>query len=185
MSNQRYSPEFKDEAVVFIDCPDDLIAPTVLRLYDQDQSATQILCATKSCRFAGVEAINRMAHQKYAQHDQQLLCVNPESGALEQTGLCVDDLVVYLANDWSRDLQNGSLGRITESFPEPLKVNLGSDNEPVMREALGASVFEGAIARETTFKLTCLEWSVHNLRSGSIAADINKSVGAKRYFSNR
>lgn len=134
----------EDDEVVFIGCSDELIIPTVMRLYDRDRASSQILCATKSCRFAGMEYINRQAHERYARHDQQLLCVNPESDDLEQTGLCVDDLVVYTANDWKRNLQNGSLGRITGVFSQPQKINLGTAEEPEFREALGRAVFEGA-----------------------------------------
>lgn len=139
-------PEFSSnetDGAVFLDCPDDQILPTVLRLYAQDRPGTQILCATKSCRFAGMDAINRLAHHQYAQHDQQLLLENPETGMVEQTGLCVDDLVVYTANDWGRNLQNGSLGLITEVFPELREVNVSTEAEPSMRLALGRATFEG------------------------------------------
>ncbi|MEV2067545.1 AAA family ATPase [Pseudomonas aeruginosa] len=134
----------EDDEVVFIDCPDESIISTAMRLYQLDMPSSQILCATRSCRYAGMESINRHAHQQYARHDQQLVCLNPLSGELEQTGLCVDDLVVYTANDWRRNLQNGSLGRITEVYPEPRKVKVGSDDEPEFIEALGRAVFEGA-----------------------------------------
>lgn len=105
--------------VVFLACADEDIIPTVIRLYEQDRANTQILSATRSCRHAGVDALNRICHTKYADHSKQLFVENPETGEIESTGLCVGDLVMYTANDWVRDLQNGSLGRIDDIFDTP------------------------------------------------------------------
>lgn len=140
-------PSFTSEEegeVVLIPAADTEILQTVLRLYELDQHNTQILGATRSCRFAGVEAINRACHVRYASHGQPLLALNPESGEVESTGFCVGDLLLYTANDWQRDLQNGCLGQLTEVFDEIVQVNLGSDERPIMRGALGRATFEGA-----------------------------------------
>ncbi|MCO8165225.1 ATP-dependent RecD-like DNA helicase [Pseudomonas sp. 21LCFQ010] len=131
------------EDVVFLSCPDDDIIPTVLRFYEQDRENTQILSATRSCRFAGVDALNRTCHLRYADHDQQLMAENPESGEIEATGLCVGDLVMYTANDWSRNLQNGSLGQIDEIFETPRSVDLGDDEKALICIALGRATFDG------------------------------------------
>lgn len=58
-------PDFtSDEGgeVILLPTSDAEIIPTVLRLYDQKRDGTQILCATRSCRFAGVDALNRTCH---------------------------------------------------------------------------------------------------------------------------
>lgn len=128
--------------VVFLPCPDDQILSTVVRLYEQDPGSTQILSASKSCAFAGVDAINRVCHAKYADHGQPLLAENPETGEMEATGLCAGDLVMYTANDWGRNLQNGSLGQLDEVFDSPRTVNVGSDEKPRMASALGMATFE-------------------------------------------
>ena len=135
----------EDDDVVFIPCPDDQIIPTVMRLYEQDRENTQILSATKSCRFAGVEAINRTCHQRYADHSQQLLAENPETGEVELIGLCVGDLVMYTANDWDRNLQNGSLGQIDEIFDKPRPVDMGDDERAKICTALGMATFDGVM----------------------------------------
>lgn len=68
--------------VVFLPYPDDQILATVIRLYEQDPGNTQILSATKSCAFAGMDAINRVFHAKYADHRHPLLAENPETGEI-------------------------------------------------------------------------------------------------------
>lgn len=129
--------------VVFLPCSDDQIIPTVIRLYEQDPENTQILSATRSCAFAGVDPINRTCHTKYADHGSPLLAGNPETGEIEATGLCVGDLVMYTANDWGRNLQNGSLGQIDEVFDEPQTVDLGDEDKPRIGTALGMATFDG------------------------------------------
>jgi exodeoxyribonuclease V alpha subunit len=134
-----------DEAgeVVFLPCADDQIIATVLKLYEQDPQNTQILGATKSCRFAGVETINRFCHGKYADHGRKLMAENPDTQEVEDTGFCVGDLLMYTANDWDRNLQNGSLGKLIDVYDQPRKVNLGDEDEPVIRIALGLAIYEG------------------------------------------
>lgn len=129
--------------VVFLACADEDIIPTVIRLYEQDRANTQILSATRSCRHAGVDALNRVCHTRYADHSKQLLVENPETGEIESTGLCVGDLVMYTANDWIRDLQNGSLGRIDEIFDTPRTVDVGDDERPRVCTAVGKATFDG------------------------------------------
>lgn len=139
-------PDFSsDESddVVFLPCSDEQIIPTVIRLYEQDPENTQILSATRSCRFAGIDALNRTCHNKYADHSQQLLAENPETGEIESTGLCVGDLVMYTANDWGRNLQNGSLGQVDEVFDAPRSVDLGDGDKPRICTALGMATFDG------------------------------------------
>lgn len=140
------SPSFSSDErddVVFLPCSDDQIIATVIRLYEQDPENTQILSATRSCRFAGVDALNRTCHVRYADHSQQLLAENPETGEIEATGLCVGDLVMYTANDWVRNLQNGSLGHLEEVFDAPRSVDLGDEDKPRICTALGMATFDG------------------------------------------
>lgn len=129
--------------VVFLPCADEQIIPTVLRLYELDRDNTQILGATRSCHFAGVETLNRVCHGRYASTGRPLMAMNEETGEVEATGFCVGDLLLYTANDWQRNLQNGCLGRLLEVFDEPVKVNIGDDERPEMRAALGRAVYEG------------------------------------------
>jgi exodeoxyribonuclease V alpha subunit len=137
-----FSTNIADD-VVFIPCSDDQIIPTILKLYEQDRDNTQILVATRSCQFAGVEAINRICHVRYAGHGRHLMAVNLETGDIEATGFCEGDLLLYTANSWLRNLQNGSLGKLIEVFDRPKNINLGDDESPDIRVALGRAIYEG------------------------------------------
>lgn len=139
-------PEFSSNVnaqVVFLPCADEEIIPTVMQLYDIDRERTQILGATRSCPFAGVATINRACHAKYASHAKPLLIKNSETDIVEATGFCEGDLLLYTANDWPRNLQNGCLGRLTEVFDKPRRVNFGDEDVPIMRTAIAKADFEG------------------------------------------
>lgn len=129
--------------VVFLPCPDERIIPTVLRLYEAGKEGTQILCATKSCLSAGVAPINRTCHLKYVGAARPLMAANPETGEQEMTGFCEGDLLLYTANDWARDLQNGCLGVLKEVFESPQQVDVGEEGKPRNRSALGVAVYDG------------------------------------------
>ncbi|MCF5166863.1 AAA family ATPase [Pseudomonas congelans] len=129
--------------VVFLPCPADQIVGETLRLYSIDPASTQIICATRSSPYAGVEVLNRVCHLRYAGSNRPLAAANADSGEIESTGFSEGDLLMYTSNDWSRNLQNGRLGRLLEVFDEPCKVNLGTEDKPKMRTVLGLAEFEG------------------------------------------
>lgn len=129
--------------VVFLPCADDQIIPTVIELYERDRDNTQILGATRACQFAGVETLNRVCHVRYAGQGRHLMATNPDTGEVEATGFCEGDLLLFTANRWERNLQNGCLGKLTEVFDNPIEVNLGDDEHPDMQIALGRAVYEG------------------------------------------
>lgn len=139
-------PAFSADAageVVFLPCADDQIILTVIELYERDRDNTQILGATRSCEFAGVETLNRACHVRYTGQGRHLMATNPETGEIEATGFCEGDLLLYTANNWDRNLQNGCLGKLTDIFDRPQTVNLGDDENPDMRIALGRAIYEG------------------------------------------
>jgi len=114
----------------------------VLKLYELDRGNTQILGATRSCPHAGVETINKVCHVKYAGTGKQLMVGNAETGEVEATGFSEGDLLMYTANDWQRNLQNGCLGKLTKVYEQPKKVNIGDEETPIMRTAIGEATFE-------------------------------------------
>lgn len=129
--------------VVFLPCLEAEIIPETMRLYEMDKDNSQILAATRSSPSAGVEPINRLCHLRYVAGARPLEAINDDSGALEQTGFCEGDLLIYTANDWNRNLQNGRLGRLLSVFDEPIKVNTGTEDKPFWRSALARADFEG------------------------------------------
>ena len=50
---------------------------------------------------------------------------------------------MYTANDWVRNLQNGSLGQLNEIFDAPRSVDLGDEEKPLICKALGMASFDG------------------------------------------
>lgn len=129
--------------VSFIRCTDTEILTTVMRLYNANCTQTQILGATKTNPYAGIERINDVAHDTYVSNNKMLTMKNEFSGELEDTGLREGDLILYTANDWNRNIQNGSLGTLTTIWDERQTVNIGTADQPQMTEALGTMRFDG------------------------------------------
>ena len=133
----------EDAEVVFLPCDDRDIISTVMRLYERDAKSTQILGATRACSFAGIQTINHVCHTQYANQMKPLLAANNETGEMEQTGFCEGDLLLYTKNDWKRNLQNGCLGMLTKVYDESRTVNVGDEDLPAIRSAVGEAIIEG------------------------------------------
>ena len=103
--------------IAFIPCGLDQINDTVLRLYDEDREASQILCATRHAAAGGVMAINALCQHHANREGEELMLWNQLLNQRQRTGLRVGDPVICLKNDWEIDLQNGSLGTILSVEP--------------------------------------------------------------------
>jgi len=129
--------------VQFIHAADNQILEKTLALYNESPQNTQILCATRPCRFAGIEVINRALHIQYAGSRKPLLAKNEETGGMERSGFCEGDLLLFTDNDWQRDLQNGCLGQLTKVYDTPQNVMMGDGENQYMATAIGEAIFEG------------------------------------------
>ena len=108
-------PELPHQAeadIAFIPCAASEINSTVLRLYEQDRSVSQILCATRNALAGGARPINVQSQQYFNREGEELMLWNAEHDLWQGTGFRVGDPVICLRNDWAIDLQNGSLGFI-------------------------------------------------------------------------
>ncbi len=103
--------------IAFLPCALDQINEVVLRLYDQDRSSSQILCATRSAAAGGMNAINALCQSRINAHGEALMTWSLEFDQPQGTGLRVGDPVICLRNDWEIDLQNGSLGVLVAAEP--------------------------------------------------------------------
>lgn len=110
-------PDNPQAAIAFLPCALDQINDTVLRLYDKDREASQILCATRHAAAGGVKAINAICQHHANGEGEELMLWNPEFDQRQGTGLRVGDPVICLKNDWEINLQNGSLGTILSVEP--------------------------------------------------------------------
>ena len=120
----------KQHDVQLIECPREEIIQRVLSIYDEFRSDAQVLCPTKASPFGGVDRINNAAALRYTAGMADLLTVNTyleNFTPFAPSGFKEGDLVVFTKNDWSRDLQNGSLGKIVEAYDSPRSTDrLGS-----------------------------------------------------------
>ena len=129
--------------VQFIHAADNQILEKTLAIYNESPQNTQILCATKKCRFAGIDVVNRALHTQYAGSSKPLLVKNEETGGMERSGFCEGDLLLFTDNDWQRDLQNGCLGQLTKVYDKPQNVSIGGEDDEYIAAAIGEAIFEG------------------------------------------
>ncbi len=129
--------------VKFIHAADNQILEKTLEIYNESSQNTQILCATRKCRFAGIDVINRALHTQYAGSSKPLLVKNEETGGMERSGFCEGDLLLFTDNDWQRDLQNGCLGQLTKVYDKPQNVSIGDEDDEYIATAIGEAIFEG------------------------------------------
>lgn len=77
----------------------------------------KILCATNSDAVWGTVGINRILSNRYTSCNDPIL-VSEGRRLPKDTGLRIGDLVVCTQDNWSRDIMNGSLGRIVRHANE-------------------------------------------------------------------
>lgn len=108
-------PELPDDPeanIAFLPCPVNQINALVLRLYQEDRGASQILCATRNAPGGGIKAINALCQRHCNSSGEESMIWNADFDRRQGTGLRVGDPVICLRNNWEIDLQNGSLGII-------------------------------------------------------------------------
>ena len=131
----------KDSDVLFIKCDPKDIPSRVLELYGENPDQTQVLCATRLSRTSGTRVINDVIKAKYA-NDTGLLVENEYTGEIERVEISRNDKIMFTANDWPRDLQNGSLGRVEEVFKSAREVNIGTLDNPKIEIALARATYD-------------------------------------------
>lgn len=113
-----------DAPIAFIPCQTttlaggDSLPETVLRLYRQDPSNTQILCARRS-GLDGVKHLNALCQDAMSPEAAPVRIWSERHSAFAQTGIRLGDPVLCTRNLWDRGLQNGSLGIVVDVESEP------------------------------------------------------------------
>lgn len=141
-------PDLPDDAhadIAFVPCAPDQINETVLRLYNDDRSASQILCATRNAAAGGMNAINALCQSQTNAAGEPLCVWDIEFAQKAGTGLRVGDPVICLRNRWEADLQNGSLGVLLSVEPAT------PDREP--GSSMGRILWDDGKTREITADL--------------------------------
>lgn len=149
--------------IAFVPCAPELLDDTVLRLYDQDRAASQILCATRNGTAGGVRRINALCQRRFNANGEELMLWNDEYEQHQGTGLRVGDPVICLKNDWDIDLQNGSLGVVLAVRSH------GRGDDPA--RSLGLIRWDDGLTRELSRELL---WNLE----AAYAVTIHKSQGS-------
>ena len=104
--------------VAFLQCPDHLIADTVVDLYALDPLNTQVLAPLRNGS-AGTKALNSACQLRFTAQNPAAATWNQEFEQAVSCGFRLGDVVLCTRNLWDKGVQNGSLGRITEVAPPP------------------------------------------------------------------
>lgn len=131
--------------IAFVPCAPNQINEVVLRLYNEDRSATQILCATRNAVAGGMNAINALCQSQTNSAGEPLCVWNLEFAQRARTALRVGDPVICLRNRWEAGLQNGSLGVLLSVEPAI------PDSEP--GRSMGRILWDDGEARDITAEL--------------------------------
>ncbi len=120
-------PADPEAAIAFITCiaqpsrfasAEASIPETVLHLYRQDPTNTQVLCARRNGP-DGVKGINALCQSVLTADAKAVQVWDERHGAYLRVGFHIGDPVLCTRNLWDRGLQNGSLGVVVEVENEP------------------------------------------------------------------
>lgn len=105
-------PRDTSGAVAFVPCRREALNDTVLALYRQDRTRTQVLTATRTAGHGGGNAINGLCQRAMTRERDALMVWSDELSRPVSAGLHVGDPILCTRNLWDVDLQNGSLGTL-------------------------------------------------------------------------
>ncbi len=102
-------------------CDDKEIINRVLDLFAENPDDAQILSATKNCPKGGTNAINLACRDRFTKWERAITVrSNAFEGAFGSSPFRENDRVMFTENDWTREVNNGSIGTITEVYDVPL-----------------------------------------------------------------
>jgi exodeoxyribonuclease V alpha subunit len=91
----------------------------------------QIIAITKDGTPYGVRGINQFLQNQYSNGKKRILAFDKHHMRWANIGYYAeDDPVIFTRNDWSRDLFNGSLGKITTAYDPPVNGVYSSFSAP-------------------------------------------------------
>jgi exodeoxyribonuclease V alpha subunit len=110
-------PDAPGKPIAFLPCRSEDINELVLDLLADDPDGSQVLAAVRNAAAGGVKNLNHLSQKRLNAVGEELLLWNEEFDQHQGTGLRVGDPVICLANDWEKNLQNGSLGTLLSVEP--------------------------------------------------------------------
>ena len=106
--------------VSFIACAPEDLPSRVVDVYLRNPLNSQVLCSTKESGAAPSKRISALCQDALADGAPRLNVYSEDRQRMEDTGFRLGDPVLCTVNLWDYDLQNGSIGRLTEIEPSPL-----------------------------------------------------------------
>ncbi len=110
-------PDDPSQPIAFLPCRSEDINDLVIDLLADDPDGSQVLAAVRNASAGGVKNLNHISQKRLNAVGEELLLWNLEFDQAQGTGLRVGDPVICLANDWKKNLQNGSLGTLLSVEP--------------------------------------------------------------------
>ncbi|WP_158652667.1 ATP-dependent DNA helicase [Vibrio campbellii] len=98
-----------NENIVFHQCASENINELVTNLYAENPSDTQVISAMYSGN-GGIDAINHLCQQRYNPRGKRLEFVI--KGTANYLDIRENDPIIFVENNWSRGVQNGTLGKL-------------------------------------------------------------------------
>lgn len=138
-------PDDPSRPIAFLPCGNGEINDIVLDLLAADQDGAQILCAVRNAAAGGVKTINLLGQERLNAACEELMLWSQEFDQRQAAGLRIGDPVICLANDWEKNLQNGSLGTLLSVEP-PMP-------NPEPGRVLGRILWDDGIERDLTLDL--------------------------------
>lgn len=141
-------PDLADDPskpIAFLPCRREDINDLVLDLLAEDPEGSQVLAAVRNAAAGGVKYLNQLCQKRLNALGEELLLWNEEFDQHQGIGLRVGDPVICLANDWEKNLQNGSLGTLLSVDP-PM-------SNPAPGRVLGQILWDDGIERDLTHDL--------------------------------
>ena len=135
-------PDDPSQPIAFLPCRSEDINDLVIDLLADDPDSSQVLAAVRNATAGGVKTLNHVSQKQLNAVGEELLLWNREFDQAQGTGLRVGDPVICLANDWEKNLQNGSLGTLLSVEP-PVA-------DPGPGQVLGRILWDDGEVRELT-----------------------------------
>ena len=135
-------PDDPSQPIAFLPCRSEDINDLVIDLLADDPDGSQVLAAVRNATAGGVKTLNHVSQKQLNAVGEELLLWNREFDQAQGTGLRVGDPVICLANDWEKNLQNGSLGTLLSVEP-PVA-------DPGPGQVLGRILWDDGEVRELT-----------------------------------
>lgn len=108
--------------ICFIPCPPAKLQTLLTSIYSNhinNSQSIQILEPVNNGKYSSTKITNQYCQETFAKDAKKIKCWNEEFEQFERLSIREGEPVLCTRNHWDKDLQNGSLGRVINVYPEP------------------------------------------------------------------